>query len=39
MKTLEMINSVRESRKFYRNLQESKEFKPRVVTCTKTMEI
>jgi hypothetical protein len=36
MKTLERINSVRDSIKFYRSLQESKgEFKPRVAICTK----
>jgi hypothetical protein len=34
MKTLERINSVRNSSKFYRSLQESKgEFKPRVIIC------
>jgi hypothetical protein len=41
MKTLERINSVRDSRKFYRSLQESKgEFKPRVaIYVERTMEI
>jgi hypothetical protein len=36
MKTLERINSVRDSRKFYCSLQESKgEFKPKVTICRK----
>jgi hypothetical protein len=36
MKTLERINSIRDSIKFYHSLQESKwEFKPRVTICRK----
>jgi 2'-5' RNA ligase len=36
MKELERLNSVRDSRKFYRSLQESKgDFKPRVTICRK----
>jgi hypothetical protein len=39
MKTLERIKSVRDGRKFYRSLQESKwEFKPRVTMCRKNSE-